>query len=50
MFELNSKDKQELKEKLNSLPQSTSAVVLPLGRAFMGRILKHGIVKILSIK
>lgn len=36
--------KLELKEKLNSLPQSTSAVVLPLGRAFMGRILKHGIV------
>lgn len=36
--------KKEMNEKLNRLPLSTSAVVLPLGRAFMGRILKHGIV------
>lgn len=36
--------KKEMKEKLSLLPLSTSGVVLPLGRAFMGRILKHGIV------
>lgn len=34
----------EMDNKLPSLGTSVSAVVLPLGRAFMGRILKHGIV------
>lgn len=34
----------EMEEKLPSMPESVSAVVLPLGRAFMGRVLKHGIV------
>lgn len=39
----------EMSEKLPTLPQETSAVVLPLGRAFMGRILKHGIVNGISM-
>ena len=34
----------ELHEKLPHLSDQVSAVVLPLGRAFLGRILKHGIV------
>lgn len=34
----------ELNEKLPHLSEQVSAVVLPLGRAFLGRILKHGIV------
>ena len=34
----------EMQEKLPTLPAEVSAVVLPLGRAFMGRVLKHGIV------
>lgn len=34
----------EMDSKLPSLDPKVSAVVLPLGRAFMGRILKHGIV------
>lgn len=34
----------EMNHKLPSLGTEVSAVVLPLGRAFMGRILKHGIV------
>ena len=34
----------ELNIKLLNLPQNVSAVVLPLGRAFMGKRLKHGIV------
>lgn len=34
----------EMHEKLPTLPAEVSAVVLPLGRAFMGRVLKHGIV------
>lgn len=36
--------KTELVEKLPTLPQEVSAIVFPLGRAFMGRVLKHGIV------
>lgn len=36
--------KAEMQEKLPVLGAGVSAVVLPLGRAFMGRILKHGIV------
>lgn len=36
--------KDELKTKLSNLPQDVSAVVLPLGRAFMGKRLKYGIV------
>ena len=35
---------KEMEERLPGLPTHISAVVLPLGRAFMGRILKHGIV------
>lgn len=35
---------KEIKSKLPNVNQDTSAIVLPLGRAFMGRILKHGIV------
>lgn len=35
----------ELQQKLPSLPEDVSAVVLPLGRAFHGKVLKHGIVK-----
>lgn len=34
----------ELREKLPVLPNHISAVVLPLGRAFLGKILRHGIV------
>ena len=34
----------ELIKKLHSLPNHVSAVIFPLGRAFLGRILKHGIV------
>ena len=34
----------ELVNKLQSLPSHISAIVLPLGRAFLGRVLKHGIV------
>lgn len=35
---------EELQNKLPNVAETTSAIVLPLGRAFMGRILKHGIV------
>ena len=35
---------EELEEKLPKLPKEVTACVLPLGRAFMGRVLKHGIV------
>ena len=35
---------EEFHEKIPLLPADISAVVLPLGRAFMGRVLKHGIV------
>ena len=41
--------KQELALKLPTLGSKVSAVVLPLGRAFMGRILKHGIVNGVSM-
>lgn len=34
----------EMREKLPFMDNDVSAVVLPLGRAFMGRVLKHGIV------
>ncbi len=37
--------KEEMKKKLPSMPDDVSTVVLPLGRAFHGRVLKHGIVK-----
>lgn len=35
---------KEMQEKLPVMEKDVSAVVLPLGRAFMGRVLKHGIV------
>lgn len=35
---------EEFYERIPQLPAEVSAVVLPLGRAFMGRVLKHGIV------
>ena len=35
---------EEFYEKIPNLSTDVSAVVLPLGRAFMGRVLKHGIV------
>ena len=35
---------EELQDKMPTMPEDVSAVVLPLGRAFMGRVLKHGIV------
>lgn len=35
----------EMLEKLPAMDEYVSAVVLPLGRAFHGRLLKHGIVK-----
>lgn len=35
---------EELKVKLPTLPDDVSAVVFPLGRAFRGTVLKHGIV------
>lgn len=35
--------KNELCVKLQALPLTVSAIVLPLGHAFMGKILKHGI-------
>lgn len=35
---------EEFQDKIPKLPAGVSAVVLPLGRAFMGRVLKHGIV------
>jgi len=34
----------EMNDRLPSMDSSVSAVILPLGRAFQGRILKHGIV------
>ena len=34
----------EMRNRLEGIPQNVSAVVLPLGRAFMGRRLHHGIV------
>ena len=34
----------ELRDRVPVLPAHVSAVVLPLGRAFLGKILKHGIV------
>lgn len=36
--------KQELDDRLPTLTSNVSAVVLPLGRAFMGKVLKYGIV------
>lgn len=36
--------KNEMNEKLPQLSEDVSAVVLPLGRMFQGRLLKHGIV------
>lgn len=39
----------ELYEKIPSIDKDVTAVVLPLGRAFMGRILKHGIVNGVSM-
>ena len=36
---------EEMQEKLPKMNPEVSAVVLPLGRAFQGRVLKHGIVK-----
>lgn len=39
----------ELSEFLPSAPKNISGVVMPLGRAFMGRILKHGIVNGISM-
>lgn len=41
---LTSELKNEMKEKLPTLSEEISAVVLPLGRMFQGRLLKHGIV------
>lgn len=35
----------EMREKLPIMEKDVSAVVLPLGRAFQGRVLRHGIVK-----
>lgn len=35
---------EEMKEKLPTMKMDVSAILLPLGRAFMGRVLKHGIV------
>lgn len=35
---------KEMQEKLPSMPNDVSACVLPLGRVFQGRLLKHGIV------
>lgn len=35
---------KEMREKLPSIPDDISACVLPLGRFFQGRLLKHGIV------
>lgn len=35
---------EEFYEKIPKLSADVSAIVLPLGRAFMGRVLKHGIV------
>lgn len=39
----------EMEEKLPAMSKDVSAVVLPLGRAFMGRVLKHGIVNGISM-
>ena len=36
---------EEMQEKLPKMNPNVCAVVLPLGRAFQGRVLKHGIVK-----
>lgn len=36
--------KNEIEERLPSLPDDVSAVITPLGRSFRGRLLKHGIV------
>lgn len=41
--------KHELEVKLPTLSSNVSAVVLPLGRAFMGRVLKYGIVNGVSM-
>lgn len=40
---------KEMHEKLPEIADRVSAVVLPLGRAFMGRVLKHGIVNGISM-
>lgn len=40
---------EELKSELPKAPDEVSAYVLPLGRAFMGRVLKHGIVNGVSM-
>lgn len=37
--------KEEMQQKLPTMPDDVSAAVLPLGRAFHGKVLKHGIVK-----
>ena len=39
----------ELKDILPTMPQDISALVMPLGRAFMGRVLHHGIVNGISM-
>lgn len=39
----------ELESYIPCIPQSVSAIVFPLGRAFMGRVLKHGIVNGISM-
>ena len=39
----------EMSEKLPSLPNDVSAVVVPIGREFMGRRLRHGIVNGISL-
>ena len=39
----------ELESFIPDAPQSVSAIVFPLGRAFMGRVLKHGIVNGISM-
>lgn len=41
--------KNELNGYIPSAPQEVSAIVFPLGRAFMGKVLKHGIVNGVSM-
>lgn len=40
---------EELEELIPTLPEGISGLVFPLGRAFMGRVLKHGIVNGVSM-
>ena len=40
---------KEMEEKLPSLPNDVSAVVVPIGREFMGQRLRHGIVNDVSL-